>query len=205
MGRIMQCAAVRQEVFVDKLALTLLIILTTLGSALAADKPDDTPRQDPDFILGPGDVLEISVWQEPELSRIIRIRPDGKLSYPFVGEVKASGRTVEEVRQVLEQKIQAYVPGAPVALILQDLFSQRFYIIGRVRSPGVFPIYEPIRVMQALSMAGGLDEFASDDIYVIRESAEGQTVLRFDYSDLKKGKDLKQNFFLQTKDTIIVR
>lgn len=189
----------------DRLALALLLLLATCGQALAAGNSDNAPKPDPDFLLGPGDVLEVSVWQEPELSRTIRIRPDGKISFPFVGEVTASGKTVEEVRQVLEKKIQAYVPKAPVSVILQELLSQRFYVIGRVKNPGVFPIYEPIRVMQALSMAGGLDEFASDDIHVIREGPEGQSVLRFNYSDLKKGKDLKQNFLLQGKDTIVVR
>ncbi len=173
-------------------ALTLGVV-STAGSA-------DTGG----FILGPGDLIEISVWEEPSLTRVVRVRPDGQLSFPLAGEVQASGRTMAQVQAELEKLIRQFVPEAPVTVMLAELASKKVYVIGSVRTPGVIPLYEPIRVLQALSRAGGLDPFASNSILILRETDQGQVVLNFDYGAVSKGKRLEQNILLQSNDTIVV-
>ncbi|WP_027368224.1 polysaccharide biosynthesis/export family protein [Desulfocurvibacter africanus] len=182
-------------------ALMLMMTVWVLapGVAISASAADSG-----NFKLGPGDLIEISVWEEPSLTRSVRVRPDGLISFPLAGEVQASGRTVPEVQVELEKLIRAFVPDAPVTVMLVELASKKIYVLGSVQTPGVIPLYEPIRVLQALSRAGGLDQYASDDIIILRETEKGQVVLEFDYDEVSGGKKLEQNIFLQSNDTIVV-
>lgn len=158
-----------------------------------------------DYKLGPADLIEISVWGDETLSRTVRIRPDGKLSYPLVGEAQASGRTIEDLRQEIEKKIDEFVPKANVTVILTESASKRFYVIGKVKSPSVYPMYDAVNVLQGLTMAGGLDSFADDsDIRIIRQGESGTQIIKFDYSQVVKGRDTAQNILLQSKDIIVV-
>ena len=158
-----------------------------------------------DFTLGPGDVLDVSVWKDEALTREVLIRPDGKFSFPLAGEVMAAGRSVEDVRGELEERLRKYVPDSPVTVVLTQLQSNQIYVVGKVIRSGMYSVPGEITVVQALALAGGLDRFADkDDIYVLRQTAEGQEALSFDYSELSKGEELSSNIFLKPGDTVVV-
>ena len=121
------------------------------------------------FYLGPEDLLEISVWNDETLNKQVIVRPDGKISFPLIGDVLVQGRTVEEVRQEIENKVRPYVPDAPLTVMVIRVSSPKLYVVGKVVKPGVYIMPEPLRVMQALAMAGGITTFSdSDDILIIR-------------------------------------
>jgi polysaccharide export outer membrane protein len=181
-------------------AIILLLFVLILGLPAMAGAMEE------DYILGPGDLIEVSVWGETELSREMRIRPDGKIAYPLVGETMAAGRTIENLRQEFEAKVNDFIPKAPVTIILSESSSKRYFVIGKVASPGAFPMYDSVNVMQALAIAGGLNQFADEDsILIIRDNGGQKEVIRFDHSDIVRGKRLEQNILLQSKDIIIVR
>lgn len=157
------------------------------------------------FFLGPGDVLEISVWKDEALFRQVVVRPDGRISFPLIGDVEAQGRTVAQLQDAVESKIKAYVPDAPVNVMVVEVGSTRVFVVGKVARPGVYVMGQRLRVMQALAMAGGMTPFAKkDDIIIIREENGGQKVWQFDYSDVADGEDLDQNIVLKPGDTVVV-
>ena len=158
-----------------------------------------------EFYLGPGDVLEISVWKDEALSRQVVVRPDGKISFPLIGDVVALGRTVDELRQVVEGKIKAYVPDAPVTVMVVQVGSPQVYVVGKVAKPGLYIMGQTLRVMQVLAMAGGMTPFANkDDILIIRKENGRQRVFKFNYGKVADGKDLDQNICLKPGDTVVV-
>lgn len=158
-----------------------------------------------DYLLGPGDIIEVIVWGDDSLSRTVRVRPDGKISYPLVGEIKVAEKTIETVRKAMQDRMSEYVSMAEVTVILQDSVSKTYYIIGDINSPGAFPMYDKVTVLQALAIAGGLDPFADeDDIMILRFTDEGREVIKFDYSRVSEGKQMEQDIYLEPKDVIIV-
>lgn len=158
-----------------------------------------------EFYLGPGDVLEISVWKDEALSRQVVVRPDGKISFPLIGDVVARGRTVSQLREAVEGKIKAFVPDAPVNVMVIQVGSPKVYVVGKVAKPGLYIMGEPLRVMQVLAMAGGMTPFAKkNDIIIIRKDNGGQQVYPFNYSKVADGKDLGQNIRLEPGDTVVV-
>lgn len=158
-----------------------------------------------EFYLGPDDLLEISVWKDETLTKEVVVRPDGNISFPLIGDVRVQGRTVEEVRKEIEEKIRGYIPDAPVAVMVVRVSSPKIYVVGKVAKPGVYLMTEPLRVMQALAMAGGITPFSDDDdILIIREENGRQKRMKFDYSEVADGKDLEQNIYLDPRDTVIV-
>lgn len=157
------------------------------------------------FYVGPGDVLEVSVWNDETLTREVIVRPDGFISFPLIGEVKAEGRTVDEIRQAVEEQMQDYVPDVPVTVMLLSLSSTRVYVIGKVQQPGGFLLNDETRFLQILSLAGGLTTFADrGGIVVIRDHGQEQELIEIDYDEIAKGKDLSQNIILEPGDTIVV-
>ena len=157
------------------------------------------------FTLGPGDVLDVSVWKDEALTRQVLVRPDGRISFPLAGEIMAAGRSVEDVRIELEKRLKKYVPDAPVTVVLTQLQSSRIYVVGKVNHPGMFTVQGEITVIQAIALAGGLDRFADkDDIYVLRRIQHDQKSLSFDYSKVSHGKDLESNISLVPGDTVVV-
>jgi polysaccharide export outer membrane protein len=157
------------------------------------------------FYLGPGDILEVSVWKDEALSRQVVVRPDGNISFPLIGDVVARGRTVDQLRAAVEGKIKAFVPDAPVNVMVVQVGSPKVYVVGKVAKPGLYIMGEPLRVMQVLAMAGGMTPFAKkDDIIIIRKDNGGQKVFPFNYSQVAEGKDLGQNIRLEPGDTVVV-
>lgn len=174
----------------------LLVLLAVVHAAPAL--------ADQTFHIGPGDVLDISVWNDEALTREVLVRPDGAISFPLIGDVAVAGMTVDQVRQAIETRIREYVT-SPVTVILAELASARVYVVGKVAQPGRYAMAGPMRVMQALAMAGGLTTFADEDsILVLRDTAEGQQAIAFDYSRVASGRDLSSNILLAPGDTLVV-
>jgi len=179
---------------------TLFFCLLSASASFAADSLTGTQ-----YKLGPGDILEISVWNDEALFREVRIRPDGKISFPLIGDVMAHGRTVSEVKAELEELMNEFVPGVPITVILRSLGYPRIYIVGKVAQPGPFMMETELTVIQALAMAGGLTTFASkSNILILRRDGQQQKTLEFNYSDMERGRNLDQNIVLMPGDTVIV-
>jgi len=165
-----------------------------------------TKAHDDTFVIGNDDVLAIDVWKEPDVSRSIPVRSDGKISLPLVGEVQATGRTPLKLEQEIAAKLKNYIAEPEVTVIVQQINSQKFNILGMVSRPGSFPISNAATVLDAIALAGGFKDFAKQkSIYILRQNADGtQTRLPFNYKEVVKGKNPAQNIKLQPRDTIVV-
>jgi polysaccharide export outer membrane protein len=157
------------------------------------------------FILGFEDEIEISIWQDDTLTKTVKIRPDGKISFPLIGDILAAGYTVEAFRQEIEKRIRDYIPKAAVTIVVTSIVSPKVFILGEIATPGAYIMGRRMRVMQLLSLAGNFHDFADkNDILIIREINGQQRVFKFNYSMVLKGVELDQNIFLKPGDTIVV-
>ena len=170
--------------------------------------PEPTAAQnmaDPGYHLGPEDVVMISVWKDENLTREAIVRPDGMVSFPLIGDVPAMGHTVEEVRQDIAKRLARFIPNPHVSVAITKLQSYKVYVMGRVTKPGEYLVGHYTDVLQALSLAGGLTPFASEnDIKIIRRENGDQRVFLFRYGDVQKGRDLNQNILLERGDVVMV-
>lgn len=177
----------------------LCILMLALGctGAFAQERP---------YHVNPGDLLSISVWKEPDLvGPPVLIRPDGTFSFPLVGQVDARGKTVMEIEKIVTEKLKKYISDPVVTVSLQEIRGNKIYVVGQVARPGEFIVNPRVDVMQALAMAGGTTPFASlGNIIVIRRVNGQQQAIRFDYTNVSKGKDLSQNIELQVGDIVVV-
>lgn len=157
------------------------------------------------FLIGPGDVLDISVWKDEALARSCVVRPDGVISFPLIGEVRAGGMTVSQLKTDMEQRLATYVPDVVLTVEVKQINSMLIYIIGKVKSPGKFILNADIDVLQALAMAGGLNEFANGNkIKVFRQENDKTTMFPFEYDEVVEGKRLEQNINLKRGDIVVV-
>ena len=182
-------------------------MLGLAGNAAAQSVPAAAGYATPDnYALQPGDLLSITVYEEPELSREVLVRPDGGISFPLIGDLGVAGESPLGVRDALETRLAEFVPGASVTVSVLQISGNQFFVVGKVNAPGAYPIYRPIDVMQALALAGGTAQFAElDDIRILRRRPDGtQEVLEFKYSDVIRGRNLGQNRLLTAGDTIVV-
>lgn len=181
------------------LTLKLAAVLWALGTA-----PSSLAVAE-DYRIGPEDVLNISVWREEELQREVVVRPDGGISFPLAGDVSAAGKTPAEVEDIITKRLRKYIPAAVVTVSVAQVSGYRVYVLGKVTNPGQFVVGRYVDVMQALTLAGGLTPYASeDDIKVIRRRPEGKKVFDFDYGRVKQGEKLEQNIVLESGDVIVV-
>jgi polysaccharide export outer membrane protein len=157
------------------------------------------------YHLDSGDVIEISVWKDPELSRNLVVPPDGIISFPLIGSIDVTHLTVSELKKVVTQKLSEFIPDATVTIMLIEINSLKAYVIGKVNNPGEFTINLETNVMQILSMAGGLNPFASKgNVNIIRQQGNRIMKIPFDYGKVEKGKNLEQNILLQSGDVVVV-
>ncbi len=157
------------------------------------------------YTIGPGDVVEISVWKDESLSRELVVPPDGVISFPLIGDIQTEFMTVDTLRKRVSKLLTAYIPDATVTVILKEIRSLNAYVIGKVNKPGPYGITLDTTVMQILSMAGGLNPFASEDkIHILRRKKNITIKIPFNYSQVLKGNNLEQNIVLQRGDVIIV-
>src|SRR5208337_2859595 len=160
---------------------------------------------DPGYVIGPDDTLEVSVWKEPELSGSVPVRPDGKISIPLVDDVQAAGLTAMQLSAQISEKLRRFVTDPHVTVIVTAINSRRVYVLGEVVRPGGFSLLPDLNVLQAISDAGGLTQFAhGKKIYVLRTEAGKQVKYPFNYSKVLKGENSEQNIVLKAGDTIVV-
>jgi len=160
---------------------------------------------DSSYIIGPQDVLEIQVWREPDFSRQVLVRPDGKITFPLVDDVQAAGMRTMDLKHVLAEKLEGFVDNPEVTVTVLESHSKNFYIIGKINRPGTYPLSPDMTVLQALSVAGGFAEWADkDSIRIIRRSGGTEEIIGFDYDKIMSGKNLEQNILLEPNDTILV-
>ena len=184
------------------LLIAWICISTTTG--WAAEKTEGLPGNN--YIIGAGDVLEISVWKNEDLTKLLTVLPDGKISFPLIGEVMAEGNTLAQLKKELKDKISRYVPDPVLSVVIQQLNSNMIYVIGKVRNPGRFALNSDIRVLQGLALAGGLNPFAEQNkIRIFREEGGKTLIFHFRYDDVSTGKKLEQNIRLKRGDVIVVR
>lgn len=183
----------------------MLLFLAACATPGTNIKPTEEILSTKDYLLGPEDVLEISVWKDEALTKQVVVRPDGKISFPLVGDVQASGRTAKQLQEELAKKISEYVPDPVLTVMVLEVNNLKVYVLGKVARPGEYKVGRPINVMQALSMAGGLTPFAdSEDIVILRNNNGKQEKIKFDYGKVSKGKALEQNIYLRSGDVIVV-
>lgn len=158
------------------------------------------------YEVQPGDILEVSVWKEEDLQRQVLVRPDGYFSFPLVGDVDATGKTVGELRAEIASRLERYIPDLVVTVTVSDILGNKIYVLGQVNNPGQFVVNPSVDVMQALSMAGGTTAFAAlNDIMILRRNGDGtQDAMRFAYKDVERGRSLEQNVVLQSGDVVVV-
>jgi polysaccharide export outer membrane protein len=179
---------------------------TALQTVPPSPQVDRPPLRSAEYIIGPSDVLAVNVWKEPDISRTLPVRPDGKISLPLVGEVQASGLTASKLQDVITQKLKDYIENPQVNVVVQEVKSRSFNIVGKVLKTGSFDLAKPTSVLDAIALAGGFQDFAKvSKIYVLRRMPDGsQKMLPFNYKQVIRGKQLDQNIELQSGDTVVV-
>ena len=179
-----------------KIGVILFFVLISCTFAIGSDY---------NYKIGPGDVIEISVWRDESLIRKIVVPPDGIIAFPLIGDINIQGMTVEDIRNVVTEKLNAYIQDAVVSVMLLEINSMRAYVIGKANKPGAYPILMDTTVMQMLSVAGGLNPFASErNIHILRKVDNATVKIPFNYREVLRGANLEQNIVLQQGDVIVV-
>lgn len=153
------------------------------------------------YVIGPEDQLMVRVWREREVSGAVIVRPDGKITLPLIGEVQAGGKTPQQLKKVVTKKLSEFLNRPEVMISVTAIRSKKYYITGQVNRTGAFPLVVPTTVLEALSGAGGFQQWAKKNKIII---LRGNKRLKFNYKDIIKGKHLAQNIYLQNGDNIIV-
>jgi len=190
----------------------LLIGLLLLVPMVRAEGVQTTPKDaqagkaSDAYILGPGDALDISLWRDDALTKQnIIILPDGRISFPLAGEIMAAGKTVDELKKDIAEKLIDYVPEPVLSVEVRQANSMLIYVIGRVNTPNRFPVNANVNVLQGLAMAGGLNPFAKrNDIKIFRQEEKKTKIFPFRYDDVVEGRNLEENIVLQRGDVIVV-
>jgi polysaccharide export outer membrane protein len=196
-------------------ALLWICLGTTLaGGVNAQDAPKGENKStqtqaaattDASYKIGPQDVLRIDVWKEPEISRSVPVRPDGKVSLPLLNDVQAAGLTAMELASVITEGLKKFMNSPQVTVSVSEINSRRVYVTGEVTRPGAYPLLPGMTVLQALTSAGGFTQFARiKKIYVLRTESGKQVKHPFNYNDVVKGQRSEDNILLVPGDTIVV-
>jgi polysaccharide export outer membrane protein len=157
------------------------------------------------YEVQPSDRLQVSVWRDPELTQEVLVRPDGAFSFPLAGDISAVGKTVEELRLELVERLGRYIQDLVVTVTVLEIRGNKVYVIGQVNQPGEFIVNPRVDVIQALSLAGGTTAFASpSEIFVLRRDDGQQQRLPFNFEAVLRGRDLAQNILLRTGDVVVV-
>jgi polysaccharide export outer membrane protein len=182
--------------------------LSSIGSTSPSGAPAATAAElkaANSYVVQPGDILNISVWKEKDLQIDVAVRPDGGINFPLIGDVDASGKSLEQLQKDVADKLTKYVPDPIVTVSIKQSSGNMIYVIGKVNKPGNLVAIRNMDVMQALSMAGGPTPYASVNKIKILRRVNGQMVtFPFKYSRIEKGEDLEQNISLQGGDVVVV-
>jgi polysaccharide export outer membrane protein len=186
--------------------LLVTCLASGVGAAADANAAPPPPRTAvAPYVIGPGDVLQVFVWKEPDLTREVTVRADGKLTLPLLGDVEAAGRNPQDLSQDLSKALARFIEAPQVSVGVAQANSTKVYVIGQVGKPGDYALVGGMTVLKALALAGGFKDYAkTDSIVIVREEASSQTIVPVNYKKLEGGKDLDQNVTLHPGDTIIV-
>ena len=158
-----------------------------------------------DYLIGPEDVLEISVWKEEGLKKEVLVRPDGGISFPLAGDMQAAGKSARQLQQEIVERLGKFMSDPVVSVAVLKIVGNKIYVIGRVNKPGEYAAGRYVDVLQALSMAGGLTPFAAENnIKVLRKESGKDLIFPFRYSQVKAGENLDQNITLKGGDVVVV-
>ncbi len=180
-----------------------LVMVGALSGCAHKQKAVVTAEETP-YRIGREDVLDIAVWRDPDLSRVLPVRPDGFISLPMVGELKAEGKTPLELAAEVKEKLTPIVQEPKVAVIVREVNSSRVYVTGEVAHPGAYPLRGRLSLLQAISLAGGFSDFASTDSIVIMRKTAGGTQIPVRYSDVVDSENPNADVTLQPGDTVVV-
>ena len=207
----------KQMQIIGSAVLTVTIVAaSSLTAAAQAQSPQATPNGAPaaaagvplpaGYVIGPEDVLNVVFWRNQEMSGDFIVRPDGQISMPLLNDVQAAGLTPDQLREAVSKAATKYLEGEPtVTVVVKAINSRKVHITGMVQKPGAYPLVSSTTVLQLISIAGGLHEFAdSKKILIVRNEGGRQVSFNFNYKDISQGKNLKQNIELKPGDTVIV-
>ena len=195
------------------LAITLIIMVTlSLAHVAYSEEENLTSKEetaaetdDNYYKIGKGDILEIIAWKEEDFTREVFVRIDGKITFPLLDDIHADGRTTMEVKKEIETKLKEFIEDPIVTVILKSPLSQKFYILGEVLKTGEYQLAKKLTILQAFALAGGFTEWASKkEIILLRNENGIDKLIRVNYKNIIKGKDLSQNVNIKVNDTIIV-
>jgi len=176
-----------------------------LTAADVASHPPKAATEDPNYSIASEDVLTIDVWKEPEISRTVPVRRDGKISLPLLNDVQAAGLTPTQLGSEIVEKLRATIVHPQVTVIVAQMSSQRIYVLGQVTRGGAYPLVPDMTVMQALSIAGGFTPYANvKKIQVMRKENGGDKIFPMNYKQVISGRKTEQNIHLKPGDTIVV-
>ena len=171
------------------------------ATALANSNALDTAVE---YQIGPEDVLDISVWKNPELSRTVPVRPDGKVSLPLLNDFRAAGLTPSDLREQLVARLSEFVPTPEVSVIVREVHSRKVAVVGAVKTAGRYELKSPMTVLEAIALAQGFTDFAARDrIVVLRQSGGTTTRIPFNYRKIADGME-QENFFVRPGDIVVV-
>ena len=199
----------KNRVFVWCFLVIGLLVLSG-GAALAEEGEKgkaEAPAEDAGtYRIGAGDILQIVTWKEPDFTKEdVLVRIDGKISFPLLNDVQASGRTALELKGTIEEGLTDYVDSPEVTVTVRSPVSQRFYILGEVARTGEYPIVKNLTVLQAFAVAGGFTEWASKKEIILFRQVDGQEkIIRVNYKDIVKGRNMENNIPIKADDTIVV-
>jgi polysaccharide biosynthesis/export protein len=176
------------------------------GAGVDDTRPAPTAATtDPSYVIGPEDMLDINVWKEPDMTRLVPVRPDGKISLPLINDVQAAGLTPQQLATAVTEKLRKFLTGPQVTVIVTAINSQRVFVVGEVLRAGAFPLIPGMTVLQALANAGGFTTFANEKkIHVMRLVNGKHTEIPFNYREVLKGDNPDQNIKLEPGDTVVV-
>ena len=181
------------------------VISGILGFLILIVLNSNTFANDSFYLIGPGDVLEVSVWNEPALSKRLIVPPDGVISFPLIDPIKVTNLTISALKKAVTKRLSEYIPDATVTVLLIEINSLKAFVIGKVQKAGEYPIDMKTSVLQILAKAGGLTPFASDgNIKILRQKNNEIISIPFDYGEVEKGKNLEQNIILKAGDVVLV-
>ena len=183
-------------------------VATAKNDSSAEDEAKHTvtpATTDPSYVIGPEDVLDVNVWKEPDMTRVVPVRPDGKITLPLINDVQAAGSTPQQLATAVTEKLRKFLTEPQVTVIVTAINSQRVYVVGEVIHAGAFSLIPGMTVLQVLANAGGFTTFADvKKIHVMRLVNGKHTEIPFNYREVLKGDNPEQNIKLEPGDTVVV-
>ncbi len=181
--------------------ISLFFVLLGITSVYAGDASSNGGY----YRIGKGDVLEINVWKEKDLTRVVKVRTDGRISLPLLDDIKAEGLTPIQLKKVIEKKLKEFIT-SPFVTVIVDTENSKFYMVGEVNKVGEYDLTKDLTILQAIALAGGFTEWANKDNIILLRYRNGKEIrYKISYKDIINGKHPEENYFIQRDDTVIVK